>query len=426
MRQTYHITTYGCQMNKSDSERIASVLENSGFKKSSLEKANYAFLNLCSVRQSAIDRVWGKINNIKKITGSASSRQAKNIKIILTGCILPSEKNKFLKKVDYVLDLKDLFNWDILEKKLINKNYLTANPKFNSKFQAFVPIMTGCNNFCSYCAVPYTRDREKSRPVKDILDEVNKLIVQGYKFITLLGQNVNSYNGGIKFSELLKKINKIQGDYWLSFITSHPKDTSDELIKCFKTCKHLIPYIHLPIQSGSNKILSAMNRKYTTEDYLKLINKIKKINKNINLSTDIIVGFPNETEKDFNDTKKIIKKIKFDMAYIARYSPRPDTAAYKLKDNISLDEKKNREKILNNLLKKIALNNNKKLINKNIQVLIERKKDNYYFGKTRNFKNVRIEMELGIRNYELRNLIGKFVKVKITKANEWNLEGEMI
>ena len=172
-----------------------------------------------------------------------------------------------------------------------------------------------------------------------------------------------------------------------------------------------------------------MNRKYTAENYLKLINKIKKINKNINLSTDIIVGFPGETKKDFDDTMKIFKKVKFDMAYIARYSPRPDTAAYKLKDNISLDEKKNREKILNNLLKKSALNKNKKIINKNIQVLIEKKKNNYYFGKTRNFKNVKIITEIKkLRNKEIKgkNLIGKFINIKVTKANTWNLEGEMI
>ncbi|MFH1456584.1 MAG: tRNA (N6-isopentenyl adenosine(37)-C2)-methylthiotransferase MiaB [Patescibacteria group bacterium] len=416
-KNNYHIITYGCQMNKSDSERIATVLEDSGFKPSSLNKADYAFLNLCSVRQSAIDRVWGKINNIKKNNSKT--------KIVLTGCILPSEKNKFLKKVDYILDIKDLFKWDIL----INKNkkdYLKANPKINSPFQAFVPIMTGCNNFCSYCAVPYTRGREHSRPTKDIIDEVNKLIVRDYKFIILLGQNVNSYEGGLKFSELLKKIDKITGNYWLSFVTSHPKDMSNELIKCFNTCKHLIPYLHLPIQSGSNKILKAMNRKYTTEDYLKLIKKIKKINPNINLSTDIIVGFPNETKKDFNNTAEIFKKIKFDMAYIARYSPRPDTEASKLKDNISLEEKKNREKSLNNLLKKSSLENNKKILNKNIQVLIENKKDNYYFGKTRNFKNIKIKTRLKIQSAKHKNFIGKFINIKIIKANIWNLEGEII
>ena len=409
--KSYNIITYGCQMNKSDSERIESLLENSGFKKSSLSKANYVFLNLCSVRQSAIDRVWGKIDNIKKINNK--------IKIILTGCILPSEKKKFLKKADDILDINNLFNWSILEKK-IDKN----------KIEKFIPIMTGCNNFCSYCAVPYTRGREKSRPVKDILDEVNKLIVQGYKFITLLGQNVNSYNGGLKFSELLKKINKIPGDYWLSFVTSHPKDMSDELIKCFKTCEHLIPYKHLPIQSGSNKILKMMNRKYTAEEYLKLIKKIKNINPNINLSTDVIVGFPGETKKDFKETAKIMKQVKFDMAYIARYSPRPDTAAAKLKNNVLQVEKKNREKILNNILKNTALEKNEKLINpsngssKNIQILIESKKNNYYFGKTRNFKNVKIRT-VGNQQPTYNNLIGKFIDIKIIKANIWNLEGEL-
>lgn len=397
-------------MNKSDSERIESVLENSGFKKSSLDKADYAFLNLCSIRQSAVDRVWEKINQLKK--------QNDKIKIVLTGCILPKEKDKLQKKADYLLNINKLMEWPILNNKK-NKEYLCATPKLNSRFEAYVPIMTGCNNFCSYCAVPYTRGREKSRPVKDIINEVNKLVVQGYKFITLLGQNVNSYNGEINFPKLLKKIDKISGDYWLSFVTSHPKDMTDKLIKCFKTSKHLIPYLHLPIQAGSNKILKAMNRKYTSQDYLKLINKIKKINPDINLSTDIIVGFPKETKKDFNDTISIMKKVKYDMAYIAQYSPRPNTAAEKLDDNIPKEEKKKREKILTEILKKTALEKNKKMIDKTIQVLIEKKKDKYHLGKTRNFKNVKIKTNK-------QNLIGKFVNVKINKATEWNLKGQII
>jgi tRNA-2-methylthio-N6-dimethylallyladenosine synthase len=397
-------------MNKSDSERIESVLESSGFKKSSLQKADYAFLNLCSVKQSAIDRVWGKINQLKK--------QNNKVKIVLTGCILPKEKDKLQKEADYLFDINKLMQWPILNNKK-GKGYLCAEPKLNSQFEAYVPIMTGCNNFCSYCAVPYTRGREKSRPTKDILNEVNKLIVQGYKFITLLGQNVNSYNGEINFPKLLKKIDKIPGNYWLSFLTSHPKDMSDELIKCFKTCKHLIPYFHLPIQVGSNKILTAMNRKYTNKYYLKLIDKIKKTNPDINLSTDIIVGFPGETKKDFNETVKIMKKNKYDMAYISQYSSRPNTAAEKLDDNISKKEKKERAKILTEVLKKTALEKNKKMVNKTTQVLIENKKDKYYLGKTRNFKNVKIKTNK-------QNLIGKFINIKINKATEWNLEGKII
>ena len=409
-------------MNKSDSERIAGALENFGFKASGLNNADYVFLNLCSVRKSAIDRVWGKIQNIKTLKHKSN----KTIKIILTGCILPSDIKKFEKKADLILNINDLDKWPQIIKALKQKNiktklkdYLSVKPKFDSKFQAFIPIMTGCDNFCSYCAVPYTRGRERSRSVQSILDEVNKLIVQGYKFIILLGQNVNSYNGGLKFPELLKKINKISGNFWLSFITSHPKDISDELIKCFKTCEHLIPYLHLPIQSGSNKILKDMNRKYTVEDYLKLIKKIKNINPNINLSTDIIVGFPGETNADFQNTLKIFKKVKFDMAYIARYSLRQDTAACKLKDDISIETKKYREQILNNLLKITSLENNKKLLNKKIKVLIEKKSRDYIYGLTKNFKHVKIKEIKG------KNLIGKFVEVKITKANIWNLEGEL-
>ncbi|MFH1325944.1 MAG: MiaB/RimO family radical SAM methylthiotransferase, partial [Candidatus Falkowbacteria bacterium] len=339
-----------------------------------------------------------------------------------------------------------------------------CSPSYQSSFLAYVPVMNGCNNYCSYCVVPYTRGREKSRPTDKILKEVNKLIVQGYKHIILLGQNVNSYclssfaphlfnpiasstlkavqsysgqapiykknRNSSDFAELLKQIDQIPGNYWLSFITSHPKDLSDDLIKCFKNCQHLIPYLHLPIQSGSNKILKDMNRKYTTEKYLKLIEKIRKTVPDINLSTDIIVGFPNETKKDFNDTIKVMKKAKFDMAYIAQYSPRPGTAASKLKDNVSKTEKKTREKILTEILKKTALENNKKMMGKIVDVLIENRRNEAlprsreYFGRTRNFKN--IKFTVNNKQLTVNNLIGKFVKVKITKINPWNLEGKLI
>jgi len=339
-------------MNTNDSERIAGFLNSKKYKLTNLKNANFVILNLCSVRQSAVHRTWSKINEIRKTNPKA--------KIILTGCILPDDKKKFINKVDYILNINKLSTW--LEK-LNKKNshahshkfasIFACSPKYNSNHTALIPIMTGCNNFCSYCVVPYVRGREKSRPAKEIINEVNKLVVQGYKHIILLGQNVNSYKDKqTTFPKLLKKIDKISGNYKLSFMTSHPKDMSDELINCFKTCQHIIPFLHLPIQSGSDKILKLMNRKYTTKKYLKLVEKIRKANPNINLSTDIIVGFPNETKKDFNETKKTMQQVKFSLAYINKYSPRSETTAFKLKDNVSQEEKKSREKELIDLIKK--------------------------------------------------------------------------
>ncbi len=423
---TYNITTFGCQMNISDSERIASVMNEMGLKNADQNKADFLIFNLCSVRQTAVDRVWGML------------RKTKDKTVILTGCILPKDKKKFNEKKYLILDIKDLTNWPqkIQKNKKISikkpKDYFSILPNYTSKFSACVPIMTGCNNFCTYCAVPFTRGREYSRPAKEILCEVNKLIVQGVKEIILLGQNVNSYDGRqktkkINFVQLLKKIDKIPGNYWLSFLTSHPKDMSDELINCFAECKHLVPYLHLPLQSGSNKILKMMNRKYTVAHYEKLIKKIRKnnfVNPHLTISTDIISGFPNETKKDFLATIKAMEKIKFDMAYLAAYSARPHTAASKLKDNISKQEKEQRKNILNEILKKTTLKNNQKMLGQETEVLIDTIKDNaLIFGKTKNFKRIKIN---GSTKDNSKKLMGNFVKVKITKANVWNLEGEII
>jgi len=469
MNKTYHITTFGCQMNYSDSERIATVLESLKFKLASESEADILVFNLCSVRQHAIDRIWGLINKIKKgkwKKKNEKSKNAKEQKIILTGCILPADKKKFAERGIIVLDIKKLNEWPKEISKITNyrlpitgynlsKDYFSVGPKYFSKFSAYVPIMTGCNNFCAYCAVPYTRGREYSRSVEEILNEVNKLIVQGYKEIILLGQNVNSYNSridpnknnpellqinyseafgknsysfgkrGVKtinFPTLLKLIDTIPGDYWLSFLTSHPKDMSDELIKCFKTCRHLIPYLHLPLQAGSNKILKAMNRKYTSAQYIKLIRAMRQTIRTISISTDIIVGFPGETKKDFEETVKIMKKINFDMAYLAEYSPRPATVAFKLKDNVSKAEKEKRKNGLNEILKKTALENNKKMLGLITEVLIDEVNDKGIFGKTKNFKRIKV---IGKKRTINKKIIGSFVPVKIIKANVWNLEGEI-
>ena len=322
----YWIITYGCQMNKSDSERIASILKKQGYLPALKEaEADLILINVCSVRQSAVNRVYAKVN-----------KYFKKKKIILTGCVLKEDKNKLKNKVS------EFWHPDY---------YFECLPIHQSKFQAFLPIMTGCNNFCAYCVVPYTRGREKSRPAKEIIREIKSLVKKDYKEVILLGQNVNSYKDkNVNFPKLLKKINNIKGNFKINFITSHPKDMSDELIETMAKCQKLIKEIHLPVQSGDNEILKKMNRHYTASHYKKLIKKIKQKIPGIKISTDIIVGFPGETKKQFQNTVKLAKEIKFEKAYIAKYSPRPGTLAFKLRNNVSPQDKKTRWQILEKLI----------------------------------------------------------------------------
>ena len=325
-------------MNISDSERIINYLEQSGFKEApTIEGADLIVVAACSVRQSAIDRIFGL------------NRKFKNLKAkkILTGCVIKTDKPKFLKFFDEVMTINEF----------LGKNYLELQPKQSSLKSAYVPIMTGCDNFCTYCAVPYTRGREISRPAKNIIKEVKKLVKNGYKEIMLLGQNVNSYssqvprsNDQINFPKLLKTINDIPGDFTIKFLTSHPKDFSDELINVIANFPKINKEIHLPVQSGDNKILEKMNRRYTREHYINLINKIKNKIPEARFTTDVIVGFPGETKKQFENTVKLFGEIGFGMAYINKYSTRPGTAAAQFKGDVLLEEKKRRWEILEKLV----------------------------------------------------------------------------
>jgi len=366
----YFIKTFGCQMNENNSERIAAFLENKGYEPvkgadSSAEvplsgtKADLIIVNACSVRQSAVDRIFGLKQKFARLKA----------KKILTGCILKSDKKKFEKFFDEVLNIKEF----------LGENYLSLKPLYSSSFSAFVPIMTGCNNFCSYCVVPHTRGREVSRPAKEIIKEIKILIKQGHKEIILLGQNVNSYKSEtqnakrktrnakrtvrkaklsqayqnsklIKFPELLKKINAIPGDFQIKFLTSHPKDFSDKLIDAIAKCEKVAKEIHLPVQSGDDKILKKMNRGYTVGQYKNLVNRIREKIPQVKISTDVIVGFPKETKKQFENTVKLFKQIKFDKAYINKYSTRAGTVAAKWKDSVPWKEKKRRWKVLNDIL----------------------------------------------------------------------------
>lgn len=309
-------------MNESDSERIAAYLENKNYASAnSTELADLIVINMCSVRQSAVDRVYYKISNLKSKISNLNLKS----KILLTGCILEKDKKRF----------------EQIGVKFKKFNIKNIKPK-----TCYVPIMQGCNNFCSYCVVPYTKGRERFKPEKDIICEIKHLL-KNHKKIILLGQNVNSYPDFVK---LLQKITTLKGDFKISFLTNHPKDFSDELIKEIAQNTKISKEIHLPVQSGDNEILRAMNRKYTREQYLDLVKKIKNKISNVKLTTDVIVGFPGETEKQFQNTVKLFKQVSFFKAYIAKYSPRHGTAAFSLPDNISPAEKQLRARRLRAML----------------------------------------------------------------------------
>lgn len=436
MNKKYHLIVFGCQMNISDAERVATVLEKMGYKKTSnTSEANLIAVVMCSIRQSAVDRVYWLAKKFNPAKFAKAHRGAKPI-TILTGCILEKDKKVFVNGFDYIIDIKNIAQLPKLLKNsslhkiddrpnLTTMNYLDIEPKHSSKFSASVPIMTGCNNFCAYCVVPYTREREISRPVKDIITEVKKLVKKGYKEIWLLGQNVNSYKDtkkNINFAKLLSAINKIPGDFWIRYTSSHPKDFKQDVVEAMAKGNHITPYLNLPVQSGDDKVLKSMKRWYTVKQYKKIISDLRKKIPNIAISTDIIIGFPGETKKQFDNTLKLFCETKYDMAYINKYSPRAGTLAFKLKDNVSWEEKKQREKILTDTLRETAFENNKKLIGKIVKVLIDNQKNGVYFGKTDTYKSIKITNHKS----HTTNLIGQFVNVKITKANNWNLEGIII
>jgi len=331
----YFIITYGCQMNEADSERIAASLEKKGYKLASeIESADLIVVNMCSIRQTAVDRIWGKTKELAKL-----KIKKPKIKTVLTGCIVKSDKNKFTKCFDEI--------WQ-------NKDYLETFPKCREKTVGFVPISNGCNNFCTYCVVPYARGSLTCRNSKKIINETKLLIKNGAKEIWLLGQNVNDYicpkNPKIKFPELLKIVGDLPGDFQIRLMSPNPKNFTDKLIEIMASSKKIARFLNLPVQSGDNEILKRMNRPYTIEQYKNLVRKIKEKIPDINLTTDVIVGFPGETKKQFQNTIKLFKEIKFNLVYVSKYSKRSGTAAFLKKDNVSLEEKKRRWQILNKLV----------------------------------------------------------------------------
>lgn len=461
----YFIVTFGCQMNESDSERIASALKKAKYKPASrINEADLIVVNMCSVRQSAVDRVYGKISDLNKIKSSnrrkkitlrqtqGDTEQSRSVKTLLTGCISKKDEKKFEKYFDYVLSIKTLNYWKefLKEEKCFyyppsrdsnfcekfTNQYLKFNPSFSNNFSVLIPISVGCNNFCSFCVVPYARGPEINRNHKEIIKEVKTAIKKGAKEVWLLGQNVNSYSsaqnekalicrpsgregrhksGAVNFPKLLGMANRIPGKFWIRFTSPHPKDFSDELMETMKSCEKVTNYLNLPVQAGDDEILKKMNRPYTIEHYKNLVKKIRNKIPDICLSTDVIVGFPGETKKQFENTCKLFEEIKFDMAYIAKYSPRPQTKASKIKDNVPIEEKEKRKKIINEILKKTGLENNKKYIGKTVEVLVEKAEKGFLIGKTKSYKTVKLKGN--------KNLLGKFSKTEITDASPWGLKG---
>ena len=404
-------------MNYSDAERISAFLENSGFKKANqMDEADLILFMTCSVRQKAEDRIFGLAGKLKKLKENNS-----RLKIAITGCtakLLGSEKlKKKMPVLDLVFDINDI---NALEKILFLKkenkiqNFFEIFPETLNSFSAFVPIMTGCDNFCSYCVVPFARGREKSREFNDIFDECQKHVQKGKKELTLLGQNVNSYQHD--FPLLLEKIADIPHLQRLRFTTSHPKDLSDRLIDVIKNKKNICKHIHLAVQHGDDQVLIAMNRKYTSSDFLKLLEKIRKKIPEISITTDLIVGFPGETEEQFQNLVSFYKEANFDLAYIAKYSPRPQTAAYKMNDNVTLEEKRRRFKILDDLQKEIGFQKNKKFIGKTASVLVENFTEKKSTGRTECARAVEFKSK--------ENLTGQIVEISIKEAKEWVLVGE--
>ena len=434
----YCIYTYGCQMNVHDSENISAIMEDMSYTKcEDMDNADVIILNTCAIRENAHNKVMGMLGRIKHL------KETKNdIITIFCGCMAQEEgianelKDKY-KWVDIVMGTHNIHKLPEYLENTINTNkqdievfsiegeVIEGIPvKRDSKYKAWVNIMYGCDKFCTYCIVPYTRGCQRSRLPEDIINEVKTLVKDGYMEVTLLGQNVNAYgkdlNINYSMANLLEDVAKT-GIPRVRFVTSHPWDFTTDMISVIAKYDNIMPYIHLPLQSGSTNILKKMGRRYTKEEYKNLFYKIKEMIPNVSITTDIIVGFPGETKEDFDDTIELVNELKYDLAYTFIYSPREGTPASIMKDDTSLDEKKNRLSTLNELINKYALENNQKYLNRIVDVLIEgpSEKEDKLMGYTDTMKLVNI-------NSNNKDIIGKILKVKITDVKTWSLDGELI
>jgi len=437
--QKYYIETWGCQMNEHDSENLSGMFDLMGFIRTDLkENADVVLYNTCAVREKAEMKVYGNLGHLKNLKG-----RKPNLKIIVSGCMPEEDATvKRLKKeykfIDLVIGthsyqrfpqlLKEAYlngktKFDIDNKEDIIIENLPANRDYNVK--AFVNIMHGCNNFCTYCIVPYTRGRERSRKPEDIINEINELVNKGVKEVTLLGQNVNSYGRtekfDVDFADLLELVNNIDGLERIRFMTSHPKDMTFKLIDYVNKLDKVCEFMHLPVQAGSNNLLKRMNRNYTVESYMEKIEYAKKNVKGLTLSTDIIVGFPGETDEDVDSLIELFNKVKYDNVFTFIYSKRKGTPANDYEDQIDKDIKKERFNKILEVSNTIAKENSLKYMGKTVEILVEgpsKNTEGVLTGKTRGFKTVNFEGE--------KDNIGKLVNVEITVCNSFSLFGKII
>lgn len=435
----YLINTSGCQANELDSEKIAWILDNMGYTPvNDKEEADIIIFNTCAVRKSAEDKVFGQLGELKEL-----KRRKPDVILGLCGCMMQREdiREFFLSKhkhIDIVFGTNNIHKLpqlvsrqietgktivDIVEDTREIDESIDAHRKYS--YKAYIDIMYGCDNYCTYCIVPYTRGRERSREPKTILDEIRRLVDSGVKEVTLLGQNVNSYGKTLSeeynFPDLLRDINEIHGLERIRFMTSHPKDFTEELIEAYLKLDKLSPHLHLPVQSGSNRMLKLMNRKYTREQYLEKVGKIKELLPNLAITTDIIVGFPGETEADFADTLELVKEVEYDSAFTFLYSIREGTIASRMEEQVPDDVKHERFQRLLDTLHPIGLKLNEKLIGSVQKVLVEEVSKNDHSvmsGRTESSKLVHFKGR--------QELIGQIVNVKIEHVKTFTLEGKLI
>lgn len=441
-KKTFHITTFGCQMNEHDSETLAGMLIEKGYVPVAERKdANIVIFNTCSIRENADKRFFGTLGQLKR----RKTEQRENFTVCVCGCMMQQQhiidtiKAKY-PWVDVIFGTHNLHQLPELLDNLYREKHkqlaiweeggeivegLPAKRLF--KHKAFVNIMYGCNNFCTYCIVPYTRGRERSRAAEDILKEVQALAADGVKEITLLGQNVNSYKGISRensektdFTDLIYMLSEVDGIERIRFMTSHPKDISDKLIAAYGKCEKLCHYIHLPVQAGSSKVLKEMNRHYTREDYLEIVRKLRKVDPDIAISTDIIVGFPGETEEEFEETLTLCEEVRYDSAFTFLYSVRKGTAAEKFENQIPEEIKHERFNRLVDVINRISAEKNAEYVGRIEKVLVDGPSKNNsktYGGRTESFKLVNFR--------GTPDMIGQVIDVLITGANTFSLEGEV-
>lgn len=441
-RKSWLCHTFGCQMNEHDSEMLINMLEAMGYVQAlSEDQADLVIYNTCAVRENAELKVYGNLGHLKSI-----KRKRPDMKIVVCGCMMQQEhvveeiKNRY-RHVDLIFGTHNLYKFPELLESTFNRDKLIVDVwdvdgevveglKSNRKFdiKAFVNIMYGCNNFCTYCIVPYTRGRERSRKPSDIIAEIESLVKNGTKEVTLLGQNVNSYgktleeDQRISFAQLLRQVNKIEGLERIRFMTSHPKDISDDVICAMRDCDKVCEFLHLPFQAGSSSLLKKMNRHYTKEDYLDIIEKAKREIPDLAFSTDIMIGFPGETDQDVQDTIDICEQVRYDSAFTFIYSKRRGTPAAKMLDQIPEDVKHERFERVLEVVNRISGEKNAEYMGKTLEVLVEgtsKKNEAVLTGKSRHNKTVNF-------TGGDKSMIGKLVQVKITDPKSFSLNGELV